>query len=119
MEDNMAVGRRLSDQDQAEANKKQENIEVECDDSLSTSKKRKREGDEEDVVLSPETLSRMSRSERKRHRYVVCALSSMSAGMVLRDCAEPLKLGFCIQFDTITHSVFLSTVNESAAQMVS
>jgi len=38
-------------------------------DSLSTSKKRLREEtEEEDTVLSPEALAKMSRSERKRHR---------------------------------------------------
>lgn len=38
-------------------------------DSLSTSKKRPREGQEDDgAVLSPEVLAKMSRSERKRHR---------------------------------------------------
>ena len=37
-------------------------------DSLSTSRKRAREKDDSAEVLSPESLARMSRSERKRHR---------------------------------------------------
>ena len=62
--DKMAL-QRLTDQAE-ESSQKQQN--ASDTDSLSTSKKRAREGEEDSTVLSPEALAKMSRSERKRHR---------------------------------------------------
>ena len=65
--DKMAIGKRLSDRE-AEDEMSPKNRKGSDVDSLSNSKKRKNEGDDEEIILSPDVLAGMTRSERKRHR---------------------------------------------------